>query len=124
MVIRELQKILDATLLTPEADLGKEVKTACGSDMMSEVLAFVKDQAVLLTGLNNPQVIRTADMMNMACVVFVRGKMPDRSIVAMAQERGIALLSTRRAMFSACGLLWENGLRGGRNTHDVDEPQV
>ena len=77
MTIREIMDALDATLLTPDADWTREVHTACGSDMMSDVLAYVKDQAVLLTGLNNPQVVRTADMMDMVCIVFVRGKRPD-----------------------------------------------
>ncbi len=91
----------------------REVHTACGSDMMSDVLAFVKDQSVLLTGLVNPQVIRTAEMMDIICVVFVRGKQPDPSVLALAEERGITVLSTDMRMFAACGHLYENGLRGG-----------
>ena len=80
--------------------------------MMSDVLAFVKDQSVLLTGLVNPQVVRTADMMDIRCIVFVRGKRPDNDIIELAQERDIALMSTGLRMFTACGLLWEKGLRG------------
>ena len=113
MKISELMTILDARLLTPAADLGREVRTACGSDMMSDVLAFVKDQSVLLTGLNNPQVVRTADMMDKICIVFVRGKQPDAGILALAEERGIAVLSSAHTMFTACGLLYAHGLRGG-----------
>ena len=90
-----------------------EVHTACGSDMMSDVLAYVKDQAVLLTGLNNPQVVRTAEMMDMHCVVFVRGKQPDEQILKLADMRGIAVLTTDLPMFTACGLLYDAGLRGG-----------
>lgn len=113
MTIREIMQTLDATLLTPDADLEREVHTACGSDMMSDVLAYVKDQAVLLTGLNNPQVVRTADMMDMVCIVFVRGKVPDATILQLAAQREIAVLSTRMTMFTACGLLHDKGLRGG-----------
>ena len=76
MKIREIARLLDATVMTGEELLDVEVHSACGSDMMSDVLAFVKDQAVLLTGLVNTQVIRTAEMMDMHCVVFVRGKRP------------------------------------------------
>ena len=94
MTLHEILTTLNAELLTPEADLGIEVHTACGSDMMSDVLAYVKDQAVLLTGLNNPQVIRTADMMDMHCVVFVRGKQPDEQILKLADMRDIAVLTT------------------------------
>ena len=113
MKISDIIQILDAQLLTPGADLEKEVHTACGSDMMSDVLAYVKDQAVLVTGLNNPQVVRTADMMDMICIVFVRVKRPDAGILALAEERGMAILCTRHTMFTACGLLYEQGLRGG-----------
>ena len=89
MTIKQVMETLDAELLTPEADLTREVHAACGSDMMSDVLAYVKDQAVLVTGLNNPQVVRTADMMDMICIVFVRGKKPDGAILQLAVDRGI-----------------------------------
>lgn len=117
MKIRDIIDILDAQLMTPGADLDKMVLTACGSDMMSDVLANVKCQTVLLTGLNNPQVVRTADMMDMVCLVFVRNKKPDASILALAEQRGIAVLATKLTMFTACGLLYAHGLRGGGGEH-------
>ena len=113
MTISRIIDILEARLLTTGADCTREVHTACGSDMMSDVLAYVKDQAVLLTGLNNPQVVRTADMMDMICIVFVRGKAPDEMLLALAEERGIAVMATDKTMFTACGLLYSEGLRGG-----------
>ena len=113
MTISRIIDILEARLLTKGADCTREVHTACGSDMMSDVLAYVKDQAVLLTGLNNPQVVRTADMMDMICIVFVRGKKPDGAILQLAVDLGIAVLATKLPMFAACGLLYEKGLRGG-----------
>ena len=113
MTVNDVIKLLDATPLTCEDKLDTEVLSACGSDMMSDVLAFVKDQSVLLTGLVNPQVVRTAEMMDMACIVFVRGKMPDQSIISLAETRGITLIKTRFRMFTACGLLYSNGLSGG-----------
>ena len=69
---------------------------------------------MLLTGLNNPQVVRTADMMDMICIVFVRGKQPDEMILQLAAQRGIAVMRTGMPMFTACGLLYEKGLRGGK----------
>ena len=113
MTVLQLKDILSAELLCGGDHLDREVQTACGSDMMSDVLAYVKDQAVLLTGLNNPQVVRTADMMDMVCIVFVRGKKPDDLLLPLAQQRGIAVMSTDLTMFTACGLLYEQGLRGG-----------
>lgn len=113
MTVNDIKNILDCTLYTGTDNILSEVHTACGSDMMSDVLAYVKDQSILLTGLVNPQVIRTADMMDMLCVVFVRGKKPDDDMIELANIRGITLMSTTHRMFTACGLLWENGLRGG-----------
>lgn len=113
MTVNDVKTILGANIICGKQYLDKEVHTACGADMMSDVLAFVKDQSVLLTGLCNPQVIRTAEMMDIVCIVFVRGKKPDDAIIAMAEESGIVLLSTEYRMFSACGLLYEKGLHGG-----------
>lgn len=114
MTILDVKNILDCTIISGKNELlERKIHTACGSDMMSDVLAFVKDQSILLTGLVNPQVIRTADMMDMLCIVFVRGKQPDQDMVRLAEEREIVLMATSKRMFSACGMLWENGLRGG-----------
>ena len=112
MFVKDIIPILNAQVITA-GDLGSEICSACGSDMMSDVLAYVKDQSVLLTGLVNPQVVRTADMMDMSCVVFVRGKEPDQTTIELAKERNITLLKTNLRMFTACGLLYVNGLRGG-----------
>lgn len=114
MKVNDVVKILEAEVVY-EADMDAAILSACGSDMMSDVLAFVKDQSVLLTGLVNPQVVRTADMMDMHCIVFVRGKAPDQTIIDLAEERGITLLKTRFTMFIACGKLYDEGLRGGCN---------
>lgn len=104
MTVREIQNILSAEVVCGGDCLDREVNDACGSDMMSDVLAFVKQQAVLLTGLVNPQVIRTAEMMDMKCVVFVRGKRPDRDMTELAENLDIILLTTKLPMFrhAAC----------------------
>ena len=112
MKICEIVDILKAEVLN-EGDMEQEVKTACGSDMMSDVLAFVKDQSVILTGLMNPQVVRTAEMMDMHCIIFVRGKKINQDIVDLAKQKDITVLATPYRMFTACGLLYSNGLGGG-----------
>lgn len=112
MTINDIKNNLDAEILCGEEFLDKEVFSACGSDMMSDVLAFVKDQAVLLTGLMNTQVIRTAEMMDMICVVFIRNKKPGEDIIELARESGIAVLSSSKRMYEACGILYSNGLQG------------
>ena len=111
MKVKDIVDILKCQVLN-EGDMEEEVKTACGSDMMSDVLAYVKDQGVLLTGLNNPQVVRTAEMMDMKCIVFVRGKVPDETILEMARERDIVVMTSEKPMFIACGLLYTTGLAG------------
>ncbi|MBE6764035.1 MAG: hypothetical protein E7553_06785 [Ruminococcaceae bacterium] len=113
MEIRQIQKLLDAELIVGEDTLDKDVHSACGSDMMSDVLAYVKDQAVLLTGLVNAQVIRTAQMMDMICIVFVRSKAPTEDMIALAKDAGITLMSTSKRMYEACGILYTAGLGKG-----------
>ena len=114
MKISTIADLLGATVLCGEDLLENEVHSACGSDMMSDVLAFVKDQAVLLTGLVNPQVIRTAVMMDMICIVFVRSKKPTEEMLELARESGIALFSTDKRLYEACGILYSNGLVGNK----------
>ena len=113
MKVYEIKEILDAEVICGEEFMDRDVYTACGSDMMSDVLAYVKEQAVLLSGLVNPQVVRTAEMMDMQCIVFVRGKKPDDGIIELARERDIVLMTTKQPMFASCGMLYEKGLRGG-----------
>ena len=114
MKISQIMEHLDAKVIWGEEHLGRHVYSACGSDMMSDVLAYVKDQAVLLTGLVNPQVVRTAVMMDMVCIVFVRSKMPSQEMIDLARESGIVLLTTKKRMYEACGILYSNGLVGNR----------
>ena len=113
MQIQTIAELLDAKILCGEAHLDGVVKSACGCDMMSDVLAFVKDQAVLITGLCNPQVVRTAEMMDMRCIVFVRGKTPPQEVVRLADEAGIVVMATNERMYVACGKLYAGGLAGG-----------
>lgn len=110
MKISEIKELLKAEVVCGEDLLESEVYSACGSDMMSDVLAYVKDQGVLLTGLVNSQVIRTAEMMDMVCIVFVRNKRPTEEMVELAREMGIALLCSPKRMYEACGKLYMNGL--------------
>ena len=113
MKISTIKDLLEAEVVCCEEELGAHVYSACGSDMMSDVLAFVKDQAVLLTGLVNLQVVRTAAMMDMLCIVFVRGKTPTDDIIEFARDNGIVVLASEERMYPACGKLYANGLIGG-----------
>ncbi len=110
MKIGTIKELLNAEIVCGEESLDREVYSACGSDMMSDVLAYVKDQAVLLTGLVNTQVLRTAEMMDMVCIVFVRSKCPTEEMVALARENGMVLMKTQKRMYEACGKLYAGGL--------------
>ena len=113
MEIRQIAELLNADILCGEEYLDRTVRSAFGCDMMSDVLAFVKDQAVLITGLCNPQVVRTAEMMDMHCIVFVRGKIPPKEVVNLAADAGIVVMATTERMYATCGKLYANGLTGG-----------
>ena len=117
MKISRIAEILNAEIVACPELADSEVCSACGSDMMSDVLAYVKDQAVLLTGLVNPQVVRTAEMMDMRCIVFIRGKKPTPDVVELADECGLVILTSSERMYTACGKLYANGLSGGGVVH-------
>lgn len=114
MKISTMQNLLEAKVLCCEENIERRVYSACGCDLMSDVLAYVKDQAVLLTGLVNPQVIRTAVMMDMVCIVFVRSKIPSEEMLSLAKESGIVVMTTDKRLYEACGLLYSNGLVGNK----------
>ena len=112
MKISTIKELLGAEVLCCEENINRHVYSACGCDLMSDVLAYVKDQAVLLTGLVNPQVIRTAVMMDMNCIVFVRSKAPTEDMLELARESGIVVMECDKRLYEACGILYSNGLVG------------
>ncbi len=110
MKLRDVLQAIDGRLITEDADLDTEVHMGCGADLMSDVLAFTHAGTLLLTGLTNPQVVRTADMAGIKAIVFVRGKLPPAETVALAQEKGIPLLASRFTLYETCGKLYQAGL--------------
>ena len=114
MKISKMQELLEAKVLCGEEYLGRHVYSACGCDLMSDVLAFAKDQAVLVTGLVNPQVVRTALMMDMKCIVFARSKQPTDEIIELAKEHELVVLGTDKTLYTTCGILYTNGLAGSK----------
>lgn len=113
MNLSDIRTILTANVLTKSSDLSLEVHSAFSSDMMSNVLAYAGSKSILLTGLYNPQVLRTAEMMGMACVIFIGGREPDQQIVGLAEDLGICVMMSRYSMFTTCGKLYNAGLHGG-----------
>lgn len=126
MLIKEIQELLSAKVYAGKALMSVEVINGSSSDDMNMVMAFAKKKAVLITGLVTDNAVRTAKMMNIRCIVFVRGKKPDDEVIRLADELRIALLVTDHRMFESCGILYGAGL--GRTTEgsvdDSDEFDV
>jgi predicted transcriptional regulator len=112
LLLRDVQTILDADVLVGADKLDIEVHTAFAADLMSDVLAFADSGCILLTGLTNPQVIRTADVLDIAAIVLVRGKRPPPETVRAAIDKKIPLLATKYILFETAGRLYEKGIVG------------
>ncbi len=110
MTIREIAERIDAAVYAEPDQIDEEMTGAFGSDMMSDVLAFAENRDVLLTGLLNPQIVRTAHMLDMRCIIIVRGKTATEEIKRLAADNHIALLETQLTMYEASGKLYEGGL--------------
>jgi hypothetical protein len=106
-------ELLDARMICGAEQPDHDILCACGSDMMSDVLAFTKHDAILLTGLVNNHVLRTAEMLDIQHIMFVRGKAPADDIIDMANDMGLVLMTTELPMFTACGILYAHGIKGG-----------
>jgi predicted transcriptional regulator len=111
MTVKEIAQILDAQWLCGQEEEERVVHYAFASDMMSDVLAYVQEDTVLLTGLVNSQSVRTAEMLDLPCVVFVRGKNPHQDAILRARELGMVALSTQYTMFESCGKLYTAGMK-------------
>ncbi|UCG57293.1 MAG: hypothetical protein JSU70_20800 [Phycisphaerales bacterium] len=112
MKLKDIERILGAEIVAGIGLREKDIEMACGSDLMSDVLAFMKSGSLLLTGLTNPQVVRTAEMTDLGAICFVRGKKPDQETIDMAESKNIPLLTTPLPMFESCGRLYRRGLPG------------
>ncbi|SHJ59327.1 DRTGG domain-containing protein [Dethiosulfatibacter aminovorans DSM 17477] len=114
MKVFEIKELLNANVHSCDEQLNKDIVGAYASDLMSDVLAseYLDDNAVLVSGLNNLQLIRTAEMLDLAVIILVRGKQPKPEIIEMARENNITLLTTDYNMYNSCGILYANGVKG------------
>jgi len=109
--LKEIAKVLDAELITGEMDTDElEISSACCTDLMSVVLYYHSLNCLLITGLTQPSVVRTAEIACIKSIVFVQGKTPNLQTIELAKEKGIPLLSTPHSMYSASGRLFQAGL--------------
>lgn len=112
MELTKVARILEANFIGCADDSDREIGMVFGSDLMSDVLAFIEADSLLLTGLTNPQVVRTAEMAEITAVCFVRGKQPQAETIKLAEARKMPLLTTGLCMFESCGRLYKEGLHG------------
>ena len=117
MTVSEAVTLLEGQFFTGEEKAQREISSACGADLMSDVMAFVKERVLLLTGLVNPQVLRTAELLDIHAIIFVRGKAPSPDMIEMADEADIILAGTKFPMFISCGKIYEAGLKTGGTRH-------
>ena len=110
MKLIEIIKLVDGTTLTPDANLNINIHGGYGADLMSDVLAASQPNAVLLTGLTNPQVVRTAQMADFRAIIFVRGKQPQPETLELAKVENVPLITSPLGMFELCGRLHKAGL--------------
>ena len=112
MTLREIGELLDAEVLIGKDQLDMEIKVAFVADLMSDVLAFATAGSILITGLTNPQVVRTVSVLDIAAIIMGRGKMPSSETFRLAEELNIPILSTKYILFEVCGRLYAEGIRG------------
>ena len=112
MTLREIKELLDAEVLIGEDQLDMDVKTAFVADLMSDVLAFATAGSLLITGLTNPQVVRTADVLDIAAIIMGRAKRPSQETFQLGEELNIPILSTKYILFEIAGRLYSKGIKG------------
>lgn len=118
MRLQEVRQLLDGENLTSIIDDDMDIEYCYSCDLMSDVLAYVKNHVLLITGLVHPQVIRTAEMLDLQAIVFVRGKRPSEEMIAMAEAKGITLICSKHSLYTASGILFRNGMLGEETTHE------
>ncbi len=112
MKIKDILKILNGELVVGEDKLDLDIQVAGASDMISDILLMAKAGMMILTGLNSPQIIRSASMLDVKAVVVVRGKFPLPKMIEMASQYGVVLMTTKFGMYKSCGVLYSNGVKG------------
>lgn len=120
MNLKQIAEILNAEVVSGGEKLeGTEIANAYACDLMSDVLAFCPSGSLLLTGLTNIQIIRTAQMLDLPAIIFVRGKKPLEETVALAKENGIPILLVRSSLYESCGKLYAEGIAPGYSPKGV-----
>ena len=115
MLLNEIKNILDCKVLTNNAYLNEDIKYCIAADLMSDVLRYARTDSLLLTGITNIQVLQVSEILDLKGIIFVRGKVPEEELIKQAESRRLPLLTTENLLFDSCGILYKNGLKGGKS---------
>ena len=115
MLLSEIKNILDCKTLTKNVFLEEDIKYCFAADLMSDVLRYARTGSLLLTGITNVQVLQVSEILDLTGIIFVRGKIPEDALIKQAESRHLPLLTTENLLFDSCGILYKNGLIGGKN---------
>lgn len=115
MLLNEINDLLDCKILTKDVFTDEDINYCFAADLMSDVLRYARTGSLLLTGLTNMQVLQVAEILDLKGILFVRGKIPDAELVKQAEVRKLPLLATEHLLFDSCGILYKNGLKGGKS---------
>jgi predicted transcriptional regulator len=115
MVLNDIKDLLDCRILTKNVFTDEDINYCFAADLMSDVLRYARTGSLLLTGLTNMQVLQVAEILDLKGILFVRGKIPDDELIKQAEIRKLPLLTTEQLLFDSCGILYKNGLKGGKS---------
>ena len=115
MILNEIKDLLDCRILTKNVFTDEDIKYCFAADLMSDVLRYARTGSLLLTGLTNMQVLQVSEILDLKGILFVRGKIPDDELIKQAEIRKLPLLATEQLLFDSCGILYKNGLKGGKS---------
>jgi hypothetical protein len=118
----EVAGVLEARIAPWPRGPSAEITVAYAGDQMSDVLANSPAGALLLTGLTNGQVVRTAEVAGLAAIAFVGGKRIPPETVLAAEKASLPVLQTQLSMFECCGRLYRAGVRGGDRRSPAIQP--
>ncbi|MBN1219422.1 MAG: hypothetical protein JXM69_10870 [Anaerolineae bacterium] len=128
MLLRDVLTLTQAQIYSPnsggklaQADFERVVQSGIGADLMSDVLCYDLTHGLLITGLTNPQVVRTAEMADVTAILMIRGKVPPPETLNLAWQVGIPILGTAMTLFEVCGRLYQAGLPAARRSEELDD---
>ncbi len=111
MQLSKIIELVGGTIVINGGVEAVDITSVCGADLLSNVLRYGKKGALLVTCLNQAQVIRSAEISDIPAVLLALGGIPEKDMLSLAREKNIALITTLLPMYTTCGILYAAGLR-------------